>query len=236
MKITKTASLFATVFAGSILAFASSLASATTVIDAAAAIQAGPGASGLTGTYWHVPAWTTNYNVADTLAARDSAAATGTFTSSSLAYYGGDGSSIVDFLGADGSSYAGSNTDLGDGILEFKGFIWINAPRTINFGLNHDDAAQLSIGNQVLISQGCCGYQAEDAVFSQAGMYAIDLVYANTYYYGFGGAIVELSADGQMLRDNLYQNVPEPGSAALMLIGALGLLGAAAHRRKSNKI
>ena len=235
MNITKPMSSLATIFAASILAMACGTASATTVIAADQAIQAGPGASGLAGTFWHVPAFTTGYSIDATLAARDTNAATGTFTSSATGYYGSDGSSITDFLGSDGASYTGTVTDVSDGIFEFKGFIYVAAPGTINFGLNHDDAAQLTIGNQILISQNCCGYQAEDAVFSQAGMYAIDLVYANTYYYGVGGAVVELSANGQVMRDGLFKDVPEPGSASLMLIGALGLLGAAARRRKSQK-
>ncbi|MES2018364.1 MAG: PEP-CTERM sorting domain-containing protein [Pseudomonadota bacterium] len=222
-----------TLFAAAAFALACSTASATTVITADQAVGGEAGASGLLGTYWHVPAGATGYNLADTLAARNANAASGTFVSSNVAYYGGDGTSITDFLGSDGASYVGTVSDLSDGILEFKGYIQITAPGTVYFAFNHDDAAQLTVGNQVLLSQNCCGFQVEDAVFSTAGMYAINLVYANTYYYGWGGAVLEMSADGQNV-GGMFQSVPEPGSMSLMLVGALGLL-AGARRRKSNQ-
>ncbi|MFL6659079.1 MAG: PEP-CTERM sorting domain-containing protein [Massilia sp.] len=232
MNMTKPGFIAALIAASALLCGA---ASATTIIGADQVVTGVPMTSGLAGTFWHTGTNTTNYMIAETLAARDANTPNGHFTSTGVSYFGVDASTVTDFLASDSASYAGSVTDLSDGIFEFKGFIKVDGPGTITFGLSHDDATQLSIGNQILISANCCGFQTEDAVFSAAGMYAIDLVYANTYYFNVGGAVVELSANGQVIRDGLFQAVPEPGSAALMLIGALGLMGVASRRKAIKK-
>ena len=210
------------------LIFAASLCIATTaradiIVPASSAVVGTAGAPGLVGTFYHEGTGTTGYSVAQTIALMNSSTATGTFVSSSVNYNGSDSSTITAFLGADGSSYRGPTPkafDLSDAILNLKGYFFVPTAETVQFSLNHDDAAQFSIGSQVLFSSSI-GKDTANASFTAPGYYAVNLIYANTNYYNVGGATVDLMANNATVTAaNFAQTVvPEPSTIAL--IGAL---------------
>jgi hypothetical protein len=194
-------------------------------------------AAGLSGDFYKVTPGSTGFSIAATLAQLQSATLTGTFISTSVNYGGGDGSSIVDFLNsnghADGASYSGPSGafDLSDGILDLKGFIYVNAGSAV-FDLSHDDAAQLTVGGYT-VSGGCCGTGSVTATFASAGYVPIEVIYANTIYSGgVGGAHLVLTENGNLVTSAQTISVPEPATWALLIMG-FGGAGAALRRRRA---
>ena len=209
-----------------------SRAEATVIIDASAAVQGSAGNAGLSGQYRKAANGSTNFTIANTLTAMNATPVSGTFTAKSLSYNGSDMSTITSFLGSDGSSYTGraaATGDLSDAILTLSGYLYVAAPGTYTFALQHDDSAQLTIGNQTIISRDCCGTDSNNVSFSVSGYYALSTIYSNsTYNGGTGGANFSLSENGATLTSaNLVQVVvPEPASLALLgtAVGSFALL------------
>lgn len=209
-----------------------SRAEATVIIPGSAAAQGAASGVGLSGEYRKAANGSTNFTIASTLTAMNATPVSGTFTAKSLSYNGGDMSTITSFLGSDGSSYTGRAAavgDLSEAILELSGYLYVAAPGTYTFTLQHDDSAQLTIGNQTIISRDCCGTDSNDVSFSVAGYYALSTIYSNsTYNGGTGGANFSLSENGATLTsDNLVKTViPEPASLAVlgMAVGGFALL------------
>ena len=199
-----------------------SRAEATVIIPGSAAAQGAASGVGLSGEYRKAANGSTNFTIASTLTAMNATPVSGTFTATSLSYNGGDMSTITSFLGSDGSSYTGRAAaagDLSDAILKLSGYLYVAAPGTYTFTLQHDDSAQLTIGNQTIISRDCCGTDSNDASFSVAGYYALSTIYSNsTYNGGTGGATFSLAENGATLTSaNLVKVVvPEPPSLALL--------------------
>ena len=197
-------------------------------------------AQGLSGTYYHAGAYTTG--IWDGFAGTESflagaPAATGTFTATALNYGGGDGSSILSFLGSDALSYQGAAGDMGDGVLVLKG--WINlAAGTTTLSVTHDDGYRLFLDGSKLGQDGCCGTSSADVSFAAAGWHAIEVDYNNSVYGDYGGGASFALSEGEStiaLSDLSTTNplaVPEPASIGMLLAG-LGLVGAV--RRRSTK-
>lgn len=207
------------------------------VIDKSSAIQGHAIGSGLVGTYYKAASGSTDFTIGNTLSTMQSTPVAGHFTATSLNYAGGDQSSITSFLGSDGASYVGraaAANDLSDAILDLSGYLYVAAPSTISFALSHDDSAQLSIGNQVVLSKDCCGTDTVSVKFAKSGYYALDLIYSNTIYNnGVGGASVSLTQNGNVLTAaNLAQSVPEPATWAVLGLALVGL-GMVGRRKAS---
>ena len=202
-------------------------AQADTIVSSSAAANGLVGPAGLSGAYFNVAEGSTNYDIADTLAAMANATATGTFTATNLSYSSSDSGTVTSFLGADAASYRGRTPgayDMSDAIFNLAGYLYVSAPGTDTFSFSHDDSAQLSIAGQTVITANCCGTDTASVTFQSAGYYAIDAVYSNTYYGGVGNASMTLGENGSVLTaGNLVQSVPEPASLALFGAGLAAL-------------
>jgi hypothetical protein len=125
--------------------------------------------------------------------------------------------------------------------LAATGWIDIVTAGTYEFRSFADDGVQLKIGNTVLFSDS--GYHPVDyrsgATYLAAGKHAIEFLYFEGSVYGnvelearaAGGAWKLLGAEGGIQTVTSINNVPEPGSVALLGLAAAAL-GAARRRKK----
>src|ERR1043166_1628989 len=117
-------------------------------------------------------------------------APTGTFSATVFEYSGNDLSAIHDWLGADGASYSGINSNLDDGAIRISGFVNITAPITIGVGTTSDDGSRVKIGGVEVInndnSHGDVTVDA-DVTFSASGLYPIEITYFNGDWTSDGG-------------------------------------------------
>ncbi len=203
----------------------------------ALAIVSGPAfaAQGLNGTYYNPPADTTanfddHFDETTAYLASNPTAA-GTFTATYLNYNGGDGSSIVSWLGVDGASFHGTNGGMSDGVITLKGWIDLAAGETLS--VNHDDGYRVLLDGVSVGQMGCCGSTNVDITGASAGWHAVEIDYNNALYGDFsGGAYFGVYANGNVISaaDLSTTPVPEAGNGAMLLAG-LGLLGLVARRR-----
>lgn len=203
-------------------------AHANVIIAPNDAITGTAGAAGLMGTYFHEGAGATAYSIAKTIALAGSSTANGTFVSTAIDYRGTDSSSITSFLGSDQASYKGTTPgsyDLSDAVLSLNGYFFVPTAETVQFSLSNDDAAQFSIGNQVLVSSNY-GSGTASATFTAPGFYAVNLIYGNTNYYNVGSAALNLTANGVTVgATSLTQNVvAEPSSIAVLGLAIVGFI------------
>ena len=204
------------------IALAAGTANATTMV-------------GALGQFYHVSPTLTNFSIFDTLSALNTATQSGTFISTALNYGGNDGSTVASFLGKDGANYAGLDgpTALQDGIFVITGQLLVTGGVN-TFRLHHDDAAQLTVGGQVVASGGnglsdCCNDLFGSASFGSAGLVPFRLVYANTQYGGGQGQAYLTAYENNAV---IEAAVPEPATWALMLLG-FGMIGFAMRKRSN---
>ncbi len=212
--------------------------------------SAGPaGAPGLTGAFY----FTNGAPITTISMAQDYIAAharTGSFTATEagitgsrngFGYFAHDANSAQDFLqaGGDGASYAGPTTTLDDGVFDFRGFLSVASPGTLQFSTLSDDGSALFIaGQQVVLNDGVHADTAVNgsAAFTQAGLYPLELVYFNHVTPGFQNAAALQASFGNA---HLAQLAPAPelSGKAGFCVGLLGLgaLGLRARRRVSSR-
>jgi MYXO-CTERM domain-containing protein len=192
-------------------------------------------ASGLAGTYYNPSAdttgWWDDFNSASSYLASNPTP-TGSFLATTLNYGGGDLSSIVSFLGADGASYHGADGNLNDGVLVLKGWIDLGAGST-SLTVSHDDGFRLVLDGATVAQSGCCGNTSVDVDYASAGWHAIEIDYNNASYGQVGGATFAFSVNNEPVDAATLSSVPETQNAALLLAG-LGLLGITARRRRTH--
>lgn len=171
---------------------------------------------------------------------------TGTFTATQPVltgpgYSGRDFSTPQSFLGSDGASYKGNtNTDLNDGIFDFKGYLDVTTPNTYTFSTGSDDGSALFIDGSEIVSNDFIAperYRSGTDTLT-AGLHPVELVYYNhTFNGGQGGANLNVDFGGLNLttNDTPASAAPEPSAIAVWAfvgLGAAGLL-LKARRRKA---
>ncbi|MBC8167810.1 MAG: PEP-CTERM sorting domain-containing protein [Bryobacteraceae bacterium] len=147
----------------------------------------------------------------------------------------GDGISVADFVGTNGTDFAGSTaTQINRSYFVISGFLRVLTPGEINFELNSDDGSILSIdGTTVVNNDGNHSLNALTGVatFTVAGLYPVLL----RYFENDGVSAMVLRADlagGTAFSDiptaSLYTSipnaaVPEPATFSLAGIVILAL-------------
>lgn len=135
-----------------------------------------------------------------------------------------DNNTLSTFLGSLGMITEGSDfATLHDTVMRFSGMIELDTDDT-RWSVGSDDGFQLTIGDEILGSQGRRGfrYTNGDLDFSP-GLYAFELV----YFEDGGNTGVEFLVNSQLV-DNLEAPLP---AAALLMAGGLAAFGMS--RRKA---
>lgn len=229
-------------FSASVLSVAAALALVgsafgTVVIPASARVGPVPTTNGvgLNADIWRYE----STSIASSRAYIATAVPDGKFMSSSVNYKDSDvWTSLNSWLGSDSSMLTGlpGSTMVKSLTFRFTGFIAVKQAGTYNFTVESDDGMQLLIGGQEVAKfDGARGYSGTTggATFSQAGLYAVDLLY---WANGSGNSGVRLSSNlpgnpsGAAIPKALLYKVPTPGTAA---VAALGLVIAGRRRRQN---
>jgi len=135
--------------------------------------------------------------------------------------------------------------------MVLTGYIAIAQAGTYNFNLASDDGAQLTIGNQTIITGGAMHsfeIDSGSAVFAAAGLYAINIQYFENSGYtglefwgsnGSGTCIVGRAANciGTAASGAFYStastSAPEPGTLTMFTFGLRALAWARRRRRRA---
>lgn len=166
-----------------------------------------------------------------------------TFTATEFNYQGGnDLTPVNEWTQGDSASITGGDAttfNMGDGFINFSGYIAIDQPGTVDFWIGSDDGSVLWIGDEMVVDNdgghGAPGPAPNgSAAFESAGLYPVELNYFNGEWTNdagdHGGANFEWRMGGEggatISSSVLYTNaVPEPATMAMGLLAALGLLG-----------
>jgi len=140
----------------------------------------------------------------------------GRFISTNVSYTGDDLSTIVEWLGDDGASFVGTEGNLDDGLIQFKGYVAIDEPGLHTFRSASDDGSVVFIGNQVVVNNdgghGAPGPAPDgSAFFPAAGLYPIEVAWFNGDWTddagAHGGANIDLTMDGESIAGSIFQPV-----------------------------
>jgi hypothetical protein len=140
----------------------------------------------------------------------------GAFVSSNVNYTGNDLPPIVEWLADDGGSFIGTEGNLDDGLIQFKGYINIAESGQHAFRSASDDGSVVWIGNQKVVDNdgghGAPGPNPDgSAFFATAGFYPIEVAWFNGDWTNdagdHGGANIDLTMNGDSLAGHLFQLV-----------------------------
>ncbi len=191
-------------------------------------------------------------------------APTATFTSTSASYinpaatsgsninsYTDSSTTLQTFLGSDYNAgnpglFAARNNTLSNQLFTFTGYLKIAAPENVTFDLGSDDGSTLTINGTTVIDNGTAhpyATLANTADFSQAGFYAVNIVYYENS--GYTGVLLTSNLNGSGTLNGTTQSVissalfyptssvvPEPASYVSFFLGGLGLLALSLKARK----
>ena len=129
----------------------------------------------------------------------------GRFISTNVNYSGNDISPILEWLGDDAGSFVGTEGELNDGLIQFKGYVAIDEAGLHTFRSASDDGSVVFVGNQVVVNNdgghGAPGPAPDgSAFFPAAGLYPIEVAWFNGNWTNdagdHGGANIDLTMDG----------------------------------------
>jgi len=156
--------------------------------------------------------------------------AAGTFDVTNFDYPNGSNNlksfnKVSDMIGADFSSYVGSDVVLETSVWVFSGFIKL-AQGAQTFTVASDDGFKLSIGgNEISKHSGTRGYQSTSVTTDAgSGLQLFELV----FFENSGSTGVTFKVDGAVAQ---ALETPTPGALALMASGGMALFGL--QRRKA---
>ena len=140
----------------------------------------------------------------------------GRFISTNVNYSGNDISPILEWLGDDAGSFVGTEGELNDGLIQFKGYVAIDEAGLHTFTSSSDDGSVVFVGNQVVVNNdgghGAPGPAPDgSAFFAAAGLYPIEVAWFNGNWTNdagdHGGASIDLTMDGESLAGSIFQPV-----------------------------
>ena len=148
----------------------------------------------------------------------------GRFIATDVVYSGDDLSPIVEWLGDDGASFVGTEGNLDDGMVQFKGLLNITEAGQHDFRSESDDGSVVFIGNQVVVNNdgghGAPGPAPDgSAFFPVEGLYPIEVAWFNGDWTddagNHGGANINLTMNGASLAGAIMQPVGDLGPVAV---------------------
>ena len=140
----------------------------------------------------------------------------GRFISTNVNYSGTDISPILEWLGDDAGSFVGTEGELNDGLIQFKGYVAIDEAGLHTFRSASDDGSVVFVGNQVVVNNdgghGAPGPAPDgSAFFPAAGLYPIEVAWFNGNWTNdagdHGGANIDLTMDGESIAGSIFQPV-----------------------------
>lgn len=201
----------------------------------------------LNGTFFHAAA-ANIVSIDQAQAYIASSTPTGTFTAtqtvltSEAGYSGRDFSTPQSFLGTDGVSYQGNtDTDLNDGIFDFKGYLDVITPNTYSFKTGSDDGSALFIDGNEIVSNDFIAperYRSGTDTLT-AGLHSVEMVYYNhTWNGGQGGANLNIDFNGLNLTtsDTPASAAPEPSAIAVWAFVGLSATGLTLKARQRKAV
>jgi hypothetical protein len=227
----------------------------------------GVAGTGLAGTIYQFGSEPTNWSQAASMIATSNGSVA-TFKTTAICYPDCSGNTINDSPETF-SSYVGSGTNsnsfsytvpsaqptqIANSAMVITGYIAITQAGTYTFNLGSDDSSLLYIGGQQIVNsdvQKNFGYTSGTATFSQAGLYAITLDYAEAsgsaaldlYASGPSGSCIlgraASCASGTTQQTGLFYSslpataTPEPASLSVLATGVAAIFGLRRRRRRT---